>query len=120
MSALPPRADMLSVGINVCFVPEADICSVTNEVHGRATLWDQQRIHALDVQVCATSDQQISLLPARWRGRSSLRCGGYNVWIAFWGWFCKLWRGRTTFPEVFETARDASKATAKVACGCEL
>src|SRR6478672_4542552 len=32
----------------------------------------------------------------------------------------KLWRGRTTFPEVFETARDASKATAEVVCGCEL
>jgi len=25
MSALPPEADMLIVGINVCFVPEADI-----------------------------------------------------------------------------------------------
>jgi hypothetical protein len=25
MSALPPEADMLSVGINVCFVPETDI-----------------------------------------------------------------------------------------------
>ena len=28
MSALPPEADMLIVGINVCFVPEADIKSV--------------------------------------------------------------------------------------------
>jgi hypothetical protein len=34
-----------------------------------------------------------------------------------WG---KLWRGCTTYPEVLETARDASKATAEVACGCEL
>ena len=25
MSASPPRADMLSVGINVCKVPEADV-----------------------------------------------------------------------------------------------
>ena len=25
MSALPPKADMLSVGINVCYVPKADI-----------------------------------------------------------------------------------------------
>ena len=25
MSALPPEADMLSVGINVCYVPIADI-----------------------------------------------------------------------------------------------
>jgi hypothetical protein len=25
MSALPLKADMLSVGINVCYVPEADI-----------------------------------------------------------------------------------------------
>ena len=25
MSALPPEADMLIVGINVCYVPEADI-----------------------------------------------------------------------------------------------
>ena len=25
MSALPPKADMLSVGIDVCYVPEADI-----------------------------------------------------------------------------------------------
>ena len=25
MSALPPEADMLIVGINVCFLPEADI-----------------------------------------------------------------------------------------------
>ena len=25
MSALPPKADMLIVGINVCFVPKADI-----------------------------------------------------------------------------------------------
>jgi hypothetical protein len=25
MSALPPEADMLIVGINVCFVPKADI-----------------------------------------------------------------------------------------------
>jgi hypothetical protein len=32
----------------------------------------------------------------------------------------KLWRGRTTYSEVFETARDTSKATAKVARGCEL
>ena len=32
----------------------------------------------------------------------------------------KLWRGHTTYPEVLETARDASKATAEVACGCEL
>ena len=27
MSALPPKADMLIVGINVCFVPEADIAA---------------------------------------------------------------------------------------------
>ena len=26
MSALPLEADMLSVGINVCYVPKADIC----------------------------------------------------------------------------------------------
>ena len=26
MSALPPEADMLIVGMNVCYVPEADIC----------------------------------------------------------------------------------------------
>src|SRR2546430_10797769 len=32
----------------------------------------------------------------------------------------KLWRGCTTYPEVLETARDASKATAEVACGREL
>ena len=32
----------------------------------------------------------------------------------------KLWRGRTTYSEVFETARDARKATTEVACGCEL
>src|SRR5262249_56354461 len=32
----------------------------------------------------------------------------------------KLWRGCTTYPEVLQTARDASKATAEVACGCEL
>ena len=25
MSALPPKADMLIVGINVCFVPKADM-----------------------------------------------------------------------------------------------
>ena len=25
MSALPPEADMLIVGINVCYVPQADI-----------------------------------------------------------------------------------------------
>ena len=31
-----------------------------------------------------------------------------------------LWRGRPTFSEVFETAGNASKATAEVACGCEL
>ena len=28
MSALPPEADMLIVGINVCYVPIADICSL--------------------------------------------------------------------------------------------
>jgi hypothetical protein len=37
-----------------------------------------------------------------------------------WGWFLKLWCRRTTYPEVFETGRDASKATAEVACGREL
>jgi len=31
-----------------------------------------------------------------------------------------LWRGRMTCPEMLETAGDASKATAEVACGCEL
>jgi hypothetical protein len=30
----------------------------------------------------------------------------------------KLWRGRGAYPEVLETARDASKATAEVASGC--
>ena len=28
MSALPPEADMLIVGINVCYVPIADISSI--------------------------------------------------------------------------------------------
>src|SRR5262249_55330827 len=37
-----------------------------------------------------------------------------------WEWSPKLWRGRTTHPEVLATAGDASKATAGVACGCEL
>src|SRR6202040_2896056 len=32
----------------------------------------------------------------------------------------KLWRGRTFCSEVSQTARDASKATAEVACSCEL
>jgi hypothetical protein len=32
----------------------------------------------------------------------------------------KLWRRRTAYPEVLETARDASKPTAKVACCREL
>jgi hypothetical protein len=32
-------------------------------------------------------------------------------------WSPKLWCGRTTHPKVLETARDASKATAEVACG---
>ena len=27
MSALPPEADMLIVGINVCYVPQADIAT---------------------------------------------------------------------------------------------
>ena len=31
MSALPPEADMLIVGINVCYVPEADIRMAVNE-----------------------------------------------------------------------------------------
>ena len=29
MSALPPEADMLIVGINVCYVPEADIGAIS-------------------------------------------------------------------------------------------
>src|SRR4029077_15337665 len=37
-----------------------------------------------------------------------------------WDWSAKLWRGCTTWPQVLETARDASKTTAEVACGCEL
>ena len=35
---------------------------------------------------------------------------GYNVRVPVWGRSCKLWRRRTTCLEVFETARDASKA----------
>jgi hypothetical protein len=35
MSALPPKADMLIVGINVCYVPEADI---SGEYHLRRCL----------------------------------------------------------------------------------
>jgi hypothetical protein len=31
-----------------------------------------------------------------------------------------LWRGCMTCPEMLETAGNASKATAEVACGCEL
>src|SRR6478736_4458243 len=34
MSALPPEADMLIVGINVCFVPKADTGSVVPRRHG--------------------------------------------------------------------------------------
>jgi hypothetical protein len=30
MSALPPEADMLIVGINVCFVPNPDSCAAAN------------------------------------------------------------------------------------------
>jgi hypothetical protein len=33
--------------------------SAINEIHGRATVWDQQRMHALEAQMLATSDQQI-------------------------------------------------------------
>ena len=33
MSALPPKADMLIVGINVCYVPQADI-GHTSASHG--------------------------------------------------------------------------------------
>ena len=29
MSALPPKADMLIVGINVCYVPKADISTAS-------------------------------------------------------------------------------------------
>ena len=32
----------------------------------------------------------------------------------------KLWRGRGACPEILETVRDASKAAAEVASGCEL
>ena len=28
MSALPPKADMLIVGIDVCYVPQADIARI--------------------------------------------------------------------------------------------
>ena len=42
MSALPPKADMLIVGINVCYVPEADISlGVTHPVH-RLASWTLQ------------------------------------------------------------------------------
>src|SRR5262245_54046454 len=54
------------------------------------------------------------------RGRWSLRCCGYNFQVTLWGWSCKLRCGCTMFPEASETARDASKATAEVACGREL
>jgi hypothetical protein len=36
MSALPPEADMLIVGINVCYVPKADIKRVTGKEVGLA------------------------------------------------------------------------------------
>jgi hypothetical protein len=85
---------------------------------------DRQRIHALEAQVRATSDRQISLTDPNARSMASggraFGVVGDNVQVAVWGRSCKLWRGRTTYPEVFETARDASKATAKVACGCKL
>jgi hypothetical protein len=32
MSALPPEADMLIVGVNVCYVPEADIFKSCRQV----------------------------------------------------------------------------------------
>ena len=40
MSALPPKADMLSVEIDVCFVPEADIRELKLEpdIHPRSLL----------------------------------------------------------------------------------
>ena len=34
MSALPPKADIVQHGGNVCFVPKADLCSETSDVHG--------------------------------------------------------------------------------------
>ena len=35
MSALPPEADMLIVGINVCYVPIADIGGIKRTCRGR-------------------------------------------------------------------------------------
>ena len=35
MSALPPEADMLIVGINVCYVPEADMRFSPSSFHNQ-------------------------------------------------------------------------------------
>src|SRR6478672_1327952 len=50
------------------------------------------------------------------RGRRALRrsCRCCSLRAAQWG----LWRGCMTCPEMLDTAGNASKATAKVACGC--
>jgi hypothetical protein len=66
-----------------------------------------------------TPDQQIS--PTDPNARSNLRCCGLQCpGRRRGGWSPNLWRGRATYPEVLETARDASKATPEVACRCEL
>jgi hypothetical protein len=81
---------------------------------------------ALEAQMLATPDQQISLNDPDARSTSGRGSGvvGYNVQVAVQvagvAMVPKLWRGRATCTEVFKTARDASKATAEVACGCQL
>ena len=40
MSALPPKADMFSIEINVCFVPQADVAPRNVEQANRDSLID--------------------------------------------------------------------------------
>ena len=46
MSALPPEADMLIVGINVCYVPVTDICVGDFEI-GSPKTWKARPVHTL-------------------------------------------------------------------------
>ena len=49
MSALPPKADMLIVGIDVCYVPKADI-RIDRQIYG----------HASNVPACEPCDSTIT------------------------------------------------------------
>jgi hypothetical protein len=43
MSALPPKADMCSALVHVCFVPKADTWSLDDYIHAlQKFVWDAQ------------------------------------------------------------------------------